>query len=303
MGVAGAGLGQALAERVLVLDGGLATELEAAGHDLSDELWSARLLRDDPDAITAVHRAWVAAGADVLITASYQASFEGFGRVGVPPEETTELLRRSVSLARAASPADRQVWVAGSIGPYGATLADGSEYRGRYGRGIDELAEFHRRRMTALTGARPDVLALETVPDVLEARALLKAAEDLPDDLPVWLSYTIDGDHTRAGQPLDEAFELVTGVDRVIAVGVNCCRPEDVTPAIKVASAVTGKPVVAYPNSGEGWDAAAGRWCGPATFSAARVGEWIDAGARLIGGCCRVGPDQIAALRHALSTA
>ena len=94
-----------------------------------------------------------------------------------------------------------------------------------------------------------------------------------------------------------------TGVDRVIAVGVNCCRPEDVTPAIKVASAVTGKPVVAYPNSGEGWDAAAGRWCGPATFSAARVGEWIDAGARLIGGCCRVGPDQIAALRHALSTA
>jgi S-methylmethionine-dependent homocysteine/selenocysteine methylase len=287
---------------VLVLDGGLSTQLEASGHDLSDELWSARLLRDDPEAITEVHAASVAAGADVVITASYQASFEGFDRAGVGPAETAKLLRRSVSLARATSPVDRPLWVAASIGPYGAMLADGSEYRGRYGLSVAELVRFHRPRMAVLAEAGPDVLALETVPDAVEAEALLAAVEQVGGDVPVWLTYTIAGNRTRAGQPLDEAFALAAQSDRVIAVGVNCCRPEDVTPAVAVAAAVTGKPVVAYPNSGERWDAAAGGWHGPATFTTSRVDEWTAAGARLIGGCCRVGSDQIAALHNALAS-
>lgn len=298
----GVALADAFRERTLVLDGGLSTQLEATGHNLSDGLWSARLLRDDPEAITAVHAASVAAGADVLITASYQATFEGFARAGVEPTETEKLLRRSVSLARAASPGDRPLWVAASVGPYGAMLADGSEYRGRYGLTVQELVRFHRPRLAVLAQAGPDVLALETVPDAVEAEALLTAAEQVGGGMPVWLSYTIAGDRTRAGQPLDEAFALAAESDRVIAVGVNCCRPEDVTHAVAVAAAVTGKPVVAYPNSGEGWDAAAGGWHGPATFTASRVDEWTAVGARLIGGCCRVGPDQIAALHNALTS-
>ncbi|MFF8657150.1 homocysteine S-methyltransferase [Streptomyces huasconensis] len=290
----------ALARRPLVLDGGLSNELEAAGHDLSDALWSARLLADRPDAIEAAHRAYYEAGADVAITASYQATYEGFARHGIDARRTSELLRLSVASARRAGDGlGREVWVAASAGPYGAMLADGSEYRGRYGLSVAELERFHRPRLETLAAARPDVLALETVPDTDEARALLRAVRGL--GVPAWLSYSVAGDRTRAGQPLDEAFALAAAADEVIAVGVNCCDPRDVGAAVALAARVTGKPVVVYPNSGERWDAEARMWRGPARFAAGQVAGWRAAGARLVGGCCRVGPETIARVASELS--
>ncbi|SCK48761.1 homocysteine S-methyltransferase [Streptomyces sp. WMMB 322] len=291
-------LSTALARGPLVLDGGLSSQLEAQGCALDDELWTARLLRDDPRRIEDAHAAYVRAGARVLISAGYQASFDGFARAGAGEREARELFRRSVELARRA--AERcgvgdQVWVAGSVGPYGAVRADGGEYRGRYGLSVRELAAFHRPRIEAVAEAAPDVLALETVPDVVEAEALLSAADGC--GIPVWLSFTISGDRTRAGQPLGEAFALAAGRDQVMAVGVNCCAPGDADRAVAAAAAVTGKPVVVYPNSGEQWDGADGRaWHGSCTWSADRAAGWVEKGARLIGGCCRVGPDLIAEL-------
>lgn len=290
----------ALAAGPVVLDGGLSNQLESAGHDLSDELWSARLLAEQPEAITAAHQAYYEAGAQVAITASYQATFEGFARRGIGHEEAARLLRRSVELAREAARratengAARQLYVAASAGPYGAMLADGSEYRGRYGLSVAELARFHRPRLEVLAAARPDVLALETVPDADEARALLIAVRGL--GVPAWLSYSVEGDRTRAGQPLAEAFALAADADDVVAVGVNCCAPEDADAAVELAARVTGKPVVVYPNSGEQWDARARAWHGRATFTTERVAGWTAGGARLIGGCCRVGPSAVSAL-------
>lgn len=276
----------ALAGGPMVLDGGLATRLEAAGADLSDALWSARLLRDDPDAIVAAHESYLRAGAQVLTTASYQATLPGFAAAGIDARTGAELLRRSVALARRAAGDD--VWVAASVGPYGAMLADGSEYRGNYGLGVRALADFHRPRLEILAAAAPDVLALETVPDVREAEALLKVLRELR--VPAWLSYTIEGGSTRAGQPLAEAFGLAAGVDEIVAVGVNCCDPADAAAAVPIARAASGgKPVVVYPNSGERWDATARRWTGPVTVD----GLGFAAGAALIGGCCRVGPELI----------
>lgn len=285
-------LAAALAEGVVVLDGGLSNQLEAQGCDLSDGLWSARLLADDPQQIEAAHTAYVRAGAQVLITSSYQATFEGFARRGVAREEAAGLLAGSVELARSAGEAARrEVWVAASVGPYGAMLADGSEYRGRYGLSVPELERFHRPRIEALAAAGPDVLALETVPDTDEAEALLRAVEGC--GVPVWLSYSIAGERTRAGQELAAAFALAAGREQVIAVGVNCCGPGDADRAVELAAAVTGKPVVVYPNSGERWDAAEGAWRGGVTYDPARVRDWLASGARLVGGCCRVGPGQI----------
>ncbi|WP_405776157.1 homocysteine S-methyltransferase [Streptomyces sp. NBC_00859] len=290
-------LAAALAESTVILDGGLSNQLEAQGCDLSDALWSARLLADDPRQIRAAHAAYVRAGAQVLITSGYQATFEGFARRGAGRAEAAELMARSVRLARdAAEAVDREVWVAASVGPYGAMLADGSEYRGRYGLSVQELERFHRPRIEVLTAAGPDVLALETVPDTDEAQALLRATGGC--GTPVWLSYSVAGDRTRAGQPLAEAFSLAADQDQVIAVGVNCCDPGDVDGAVELASSVTGKPVVVYPNSGEQWDAERRGWHGASTFDAARVRGWQQAGAGLIGGCCRVGPDRIADLVH-----
>lgn len=291
-------LAQALAARMVLLDGGLSNQLEAQGCDLSDELWSARLLADGPGQIEAAHAAYIRAGAEVLITASYQASYAGFARRGISRAETARLLRESVALARRA--AGDRAWVAASVGPYGAVLADGSEYRGRYGLSVADLTAFHRPRVAALAAAEPDVLALETVPDATEAEALLRAAEGT--GLPVWLSYTIAGGRTRAGQDLAEAFAVAAGHPQVIAAGVNCCAPQDVQEAVEVAHAVTGLPAVAYPNSGEDWDAAAGVWRGGGSYAPELAAGWRKAGARLIGGCCRVGPGEIAALGHTLDS-
>ncbi|CAM5333548.1 homocysteine S-methyltransferase [Streptomyces tanashiensis] len=292
-------LAEALGAEVLVLDGGLSNQLEAQGCDLSDALWSARLLADGPEQIEAAHTAYVRAGARVLITSSYQATFEGFARRGTGREEAARLLARSVELARTAGEAVREeVWVAASVGPYGAMLADGSEYRGRYGLSVGALERFHRPRIEALAGAAPDVLALETVPDAEEAEALLRAAEGC--GVPVWLSYTVEGGRTRAGQDLAEAFAVAAGNEQVVAVGVNCCDPAGAGDAVELAVAVTGKPAVVYPNSGERWDAGARGWRGDMAFDPAWALDWAGAGARLVGGCCRVGPATIGALADGL---
>ncbi|MET9255040.1 homocysteine S-methyltransferase [Streptomyces sp. NPDC003717] len=289
--------------RPLVLDGGLSNQLESAGYDLSDALWSARLLADDPEAVLAAHLAYFAAGADVVITASYQATFQGFAQRGIGHDRAAELLARSVALAREAArlapPTDRPRYVAASAGPYGAMLADGSEYRGRYGLTRAELERFHRPRLEALAAAAPDVLALETVPDADEAAALLRAVRGL--GVPAWLSYTVAGDRTRAGQPLADAFALAADADEIIAVGVNCCAPDDADHAVALAARVTGKPVVVYPNSGESWDARARRWSGRSRFTPDAVRRWREAGASVIGGCCRVRPAEISSVARVLA--
>ncbi|HET9171693.1 MAG TPA: homocysteine S-methyltransferase [Actinospica sp.] len=291
-------LARAMAAGPIVLDGGLSNQLEAQGADLRDELWSARLLAADPAQITAAHAAYFAAGAQLVITSSYQASYQGFATRGIDHAQAAQLLRRSVELARDAESAaahdgdrPRERWVAASVGPYGAVLADGSEYRGRYGLSVSDLEAFHAPRIETLAGAQPDLLALETIPDADEAEALMNVVRG--SGVPCWLTFSAAGRKTRAGQPLREAFALTADVDEVIAVGVNCCAPQDVLGAVEIASEATGKPVVVYPNSGESWDAQARAWREEPTFDPGLVHSWIDAGARLIGGCCRVGPDAI----------
>jgi homocysteine S-methyltransferase len=275
-----------LARRVVYLDGGLATELERRGHDLSSALWSARLLRDDPAAVVEVHRAFVSAGAEVVTSASYQASVEALG------DDAEALLRRSVTLAREAGP----TWVAASVGPYGAMLADGSEYRGDYGLSVTQLRRWHRRRLDVLADAGADVLAAETIPCLAEVEAL--CAELAALQVPAWLSVTCAGSATRAGEPAADAFAMAAECEAIIAVGVNCTAPGDVAQLVPLAAAASGKPVVAYPNSGESWDARRRAWNGERGFDVAAVEGWIRNGARLVGGCCRIRPEDIAAIAH-----
>jgi homocysteine S-methyltransferase len=290
-------LDDALLTGPVILDGGLSTELEARGADVSSSLWSARLLRDDPAAIVAVHRAFAEAGAQVATTASYQATVEGFGAAGIDAPEARRLIASSVALAREGQ---GDGWVAGSVGPYGALLADGSEYTGDYVDtvGVRQLREFHRPRMELLAGAGADVLACETVPAAAEAEALIAEADAL--GVPIWLSLTTIQDDdgvvlTRHGERAADVYAMTSGVDAVLAVGVNCTSPATIGPSIDAATAA-GKPVVAYPNSGEGWNAATRSWTGDPGSAADEVSAWIAAGARLIGGCCRVRPQDIAAI-------
>ncbi len=290
-------LAQALASAPVVLDGGLATLLEAHGHDLTSAMWSARLLLDDPGAITAAHREYFAAGAEVAITTSYQASFQGFAELGLDRVRAAELLVRSVTLAREAAesaPGAGRRWVAASVGPYGAALADGSEYRGDYGLSVTELRAWHRPRLRVLAGAGADVLAIETIPCLAEVQALLEEVRGT--GTPAWLSLTCAGGRTRAGEPAAEAFAMAADVDEIIAVGVNCCDADEALGLVELAVRHSGKPAVAYPNSGERWDAEHRCWSGTSSFGPEHAAEWIAAGARLVGGCCRVGPEAIRAL-------
>ena len=291
-----------LAAGPVVLDGGRATLLEAHGHDLTSQLWSARLLAEQPDAITAAHCEYYEAGAQVAITASYQASFEGFAQLGLDRAQSAELLRRSVRLARqaaaqalpvgASTPTQR--WVAASVGPYGAALADGSEYRGDYGLSVAELRAWHRPRLEILADAGADLLAIETIPCLAEVEALAIELADL--GIPAWLSMTCANGRTRAGESAEEGFAMAGGVDAVIAVGINCVDSVEASDLVTAAAESSDKPAVVYPNSGESWNAVDRSWAGSATFGPEHAAVWVAAGARLIGGCCRVGPSAIRAL-------
>ena len=279
----------ALTTGPVLLDGGLATQLEAQGANLSTGLWSAQLLLDGPEAIVAAHLAFFAAGARVATTASYQAPLR--------------LIGDSVRLAQQARDRctdDQDRWVAGSVGPYGASLADGSEYRGDYGLSVPELRAWHRPRIAALVEAGADVLAVETIPCLTEAEALL--LEVSGTGVPSWLSLTCVGSRTRAGEPAYQGFAMARDVAEVVGVGVNCVDPGEVPGQLALAAETSAKPGVAYPNRGETWDAKRRAWIGPGRFTPADVTGWISAGARLVGGCCRVGPADIAAMGAALTS-
>jgi homocysteine S-methyltransferase len=292
----------AATEQPLPIDGGLATQLEAQGHDLSSDLWSARLLVDNPAEIVAAHRRFFDAGARVAISASYQASFSGLAALGFDKQNAAALMRSSVTVAdqaRSEMGDDVERWVAASVGPYGAALADGSEYSGRYGLGVAALRAWHRPRLEVLAGSGADLLALETVPCLAEAEALLRELDGM--ETPAWLTLSCGGGRTRAGEEVGEAFAMAADVDEIVAVGINCTDASEIGGLVDVAARVSGKPVIVYPNSGEGWDADRRAWTGDPSFSAELVTDWVGRGARLVGGCCRVGPLEIAAITRTLA--
>lgn len=299
--------------KAIVIDGALATELERRGADLSDALWSARLLIDAPELIRAVHLDYLRAGADVLITASYQASLEGFRRRGLNEAQVRTLFRYSVQLAAEAIEAyqvetratarDLRPLIAASVGPYGAYLADGSEYRGDYGMSVDALAAWHRPRVSALVETEADLFACETIPCLAEVEALI----DLLDEsggMPAWLACSCrDSASLASGEPFLDAVKMADACDQIVAVGVNCTAPRYIEPLLQIARSVTDKPLLCYPNSGERWDAVARCWVegtGVTDF-AEPARQWYAAGARLIGGCCRTTPGDIATIARALS--
>jgi homocysteine S-methyltransferase len=297
---------------IVVLDGGLATELEARGFDLSDRLWSARLLLTEPDAIEAVHLAYFRAGARVATTASYQASIEGFAAAGYDRGTALAAIGRSVTVARAArdtfaaesgtDPGD--LLIAGSVGPYGAMLADGSEYRGDYDPGPRVLADFHRPRMAALIEAGVDLLAFETIPTVREAEVLVSLLDEFQTQ--AWLSYQCrDNGSTAAGEPITEAAAIGTHPG-IVAVGINCTSPRHLTQLLEAAGEATDGPLIAYPNGGDRWDATARRWVADfsgGAYDPATVASWTAFGATWLGGCCGTRPSEIATLAAILAQA
>jgi len=293
---------------VVILDGALATELERRGADLRDPLWSAKLLLEDPALIRQVHYDYLVAGADVVTTASYQASLPGLARRGLDDRQAADILRLSVQLAdeaRATFWADptRRVGrlrplVAASVGPYGAYLADGSEYTGAYGVEVAELMAFHRPRLAVLAASGADLLACETIPAWEEAVALTRLLAEFPA-VQAWMSFSCrDDQHVADGTPFMDAVAVAAACPQVVAVGVNCTAPRWIHGLVAAATRVTEKPIVAYPNRGEGWDAMAKCWIEDAAASGwvGQAAAWAAAGARLLGGCCRTTPEEIAVL-------
>ncbi|MDQ0665316.1 homocysteine S-methyltransferase [Arthrobacter ulcerisalmonis] len=294
----------------LISDGALATELEARGCNLDDPLWSAKVLLEQPGLIREVHRDYFAAGANIATTASYQATPQGFAARGIGEKEALELVGLSVQLAAdarrehlAEHPDAGPLLVAGSVGPYGAYLADGSEYRGDYVLSPAEFRDFHGPRIAALVNAGVDLLAFETLPSFTEAEALLALGPEHGVD--TWFSFSLrDGGHISDGTPLADVARLLDGQPHVAAVGVNCVPLNLVGPALATLRLHTDKPLLAYPNSGETYDPATKTWApdlaaagGAAPSSlAAGAPDWWKRGARIMGGCCRTTPRDIAAL-------
>lgn len=296
----------------LVLDGGLATGLEAHGCDINDDLWSAKMLLDDPYVIRSVHNEFLTAGADCIVSASYQVTVEGLSGKGLDERAARAIIKASVQLAMEARdsfwrlPKNREgrirPLVAASVGPYGAYLADGSEYVGRYDLGRAELMSFHRERWFILAESGADLLACETIPSSIEAEVLLDLLEETWD-CSAWISFScVDGKHVSDGSLLREAILPAVNSERVVAIGVNCTSPVHVPELIQEVREISEKPIIVYPNSGEEYDPEDKVWMGCAElveFGSAAL-EWYGLGARLIGGCCRTGPADVRAIRKAL---
>lgn len=293
---------------VRVLDGGMATELESRGASIDGPLWSAHVLEEAPEKIAAVHRAYIEAGAECIETASYQVSRMGYAEFGLEAERADAALLRAVELARGAVEEFpwRRVLVAASLGPYGAALHNGAEYTGVYGCSFAELVAFHRDRIAVLAAAEgaqaADLLAFETLPSLEEARAIGEALEEWPE-LPVWFSFTCRANGCVAhGELLQHCAAIVSSFPQTVAVGVNCTRPELIGELIAELRAASEKPVIVYPNSGEGWDAQGRCWTGtsdPVEFGSMAKG-WFEGGAQMVGGCCRTRPTHIRAVVGAL---
>jgi homocysteine S-methyltransferase len=277
---------------VVVVDGGLSTQLTRLGQDISGTLWTGRALLHDPGAVARAHADYVMAGADVVITASYQVSRRGFVASGLTADDADAALAASVTVARSAiGSTGRHARVAASVGPYGAILHDGSEYRGNYGLSRQQLVDFHRERLDVLLAADPDVLAIETIPDVREAEALVEVLADV--DVPAWLTYSaMEGGLTCAGQSIEEAAAVAASSRAVVATGINCTDPRLVTDLVARIRSSVDLPIVVYPNAGGTWDAEDGEWHGGVpvdasdAFPAGVLDAWRAAGASAIGGCC-----------------
>ncbi|MDA3021950.1 MAG: homocysteine S-methyltransferase [Actinomycetota bacterium] len=284
---------------ITIVDGGLSTQLELMGCDISGSLWTGRALLEKPDAIESAHRAFVEAGADVLITASYQVSRPGFIEAGLTAADADRCLLRSIEVARAAGASS--TIVAASVGPYGAISHDGGEYRGNYGLSAAQLRDFHRPRIEILASGSPDLLAIETIPDVREIEAIADILADFPL-LPAWITFTAaDGAHTCAGQPIEAAIEVADGVPSVQLVGINCTAPQFVPQLLVRITATTNKAVIAYPNAGGVWSAQNESWQEvPAASGAADAVNWVELGATWVGGCCGTDAAAISAIRSAV---
>ncbi len=292
---------------VVILDGALATELERRGADLKDKLWSAKLLIENPELIKQVHMDYFLVGADCATTASYQATVEGFMRRGLSKKQSLELIQKSVHLAQEArdefwaNETNRigrpRPFVAASVGPYGAFLADGSEYRGDYGLTESELIAFHRPRMEALIASGADMLACETIPCFVEAQAIVHLLEKFPN-VSAWISFSAkDSTHISNDERFADCVAWLDQFTQVAAVGINCTPPKFISSLINKARCKTTKPILVYPNSGESYNADEHDWNGDAceAFSE-QAKEWFESGARIIGGCCRTTPSDIHAI-------
>jgi len=291
-------------DTVRVLDGGMASELEYLGASIDGPLWSAHVLEEAPDKIVAVHRAYIAAGADCIETASYQVSRMGYAEFGLSADRADAALLRAVQLARTAAAEfpQRRIIVAASLGPYGAALHNGAEYHGNYGVEFAELVAFHRTRIEVLAGAGADLLAFETLPSLQEAQAIGEALVPWPE-LAAWFCFTCkDERHVAHGELLSECARIAAGFPQTVAIGVNCTHPSLVPALIGELRRASDKPVIVYPNSGEGWDAETRCWTGkgdPESFGK-QAAEWFAAGAQIVGGCCRTRPEHIRMVAEAL---
>lgn len=288
---------------IMILDGSMSTPLERMGADLNDTLWTAKVLKEQPEFIKKVHKDYFRAGADCGITASYQATVPGLMAKGMTEEEAEDIIARSVRVFLEA----REEWwkeegraegreyplCLASVGPYGAFLADGSEYRGNYKINDDELSKFHKRRMEILKDAGADMFLIETIPSKREALVCADLAESM--GLDYWVSFScLSGTKICEGDLIRECVkELVKDRPHLKMVGVNCTDPKFIVSLIGEISeglteAGSGLPIAVYPNSGEKYDPETKTWtrAGEGLAFGAYAYEYMKAGASAVGGCC-----------------
>jgi homocysteine S-methyltransferase len=308
----------------VVLDGGLATELERFGANLDDPLWSTKILVESPELVSQVHENYVLSGADIITSCSYQSSFEAFEKKGIQHNDAKALFEKSILLAKQAVD---KIWdkmkddidsggtsfstsrhrlkplVAGSIGPYGS--CEGSEFLGNYGKSIEFLMNFHRSKLSAILGANPDLVIFETIPCANEEITAIAniMQENSFKNVPAIVSFSCkDSTHTCCGELIEDGFKIASSIPNIVSVGFNCTSPYHINGLIDAVSKFSTKPIIVYPNSGEIFDVKSKVWKGSKCEISSYLEGWFKKGAKIFGGCCRTNPQDINQIRTILQS-
>ena len=281
-----------LQQDIVILDGGFGTTVEQFGYDVKHELWSSNLIQSNPEAVYKVHKAFVDSGAEIILTNTYQASVQSFLNIGIDRATACTYLATAVELATRA--AGNRAIVAGSLGPYGAMLGNGSEYTGHYEETEADYIQYHKERLDILIEAGISVFAFETIPNIEEIKAVRTLLLDYPS-IETWISVTLkDHDHLSDGTPLEAVIEVVNEIENVLAFGVNCTSVNVIDAAVDKLITLSAKPLILYPNSGRQYDAVHKVWIDREDASLVEAApRWKEKGVKIIGGCCQVGPGEI----------
>ena len=288
-----------MSKKIKLLDGSMSFPMEQLGYNLKNKLWTGKALINNPDLIKDIHKGYIDAGADFISTSTYQISFDRLKNMGYQSEEIKKIFQKSVDIVKDAieeSKLKKEIKIVGSFGPYASYDPEASEYIGEYDSTDIEIKKFHLNNIRIIEETDLDIILYETIPCLREIKILSEALSHSTKE--IWISITCNEEmEFRDGSSFKDACEIISKIEKITTMGINCFSPLLVKKAIDLLKKYSNKKILIYPNSGEIYNPKERFWTGNNEFNNSMIKNWLSLYPDIIGGCCRIGYDDIKKMR------